>query len=310
MSIILSRTTGRNELAFARQELFGPLGIRDVRWPADPQGNNYGWSDLQLHPLDMAKFGQLLLQRGRWNGRQIIPQTWIETATRAHVTRTGGRDHYGYFWWIPGENLPGVFEAVGRGGQRITIWPAKDLVLVFTGGGFDNRDLSQFILKALKSDKALTPNPDASKRLAEQTTAVTRPPEPQPISKLPLLVSLISGKTFRLTHNTVGLTALRLVFNDTAVAQAELEWNGRSVHCPLGLDGVERFSNNPLVRLPQAGTGQWLSQSTFLLKLDLVGAINCYSIKLNFLNDGTAVNVDLSERTGLNKEQFAGTVLR
>src|SRR2546421_3845664 len=59
LSIILSRTTGRNELAFARQEIFGPLGISDVRWPADPKGNSYGWSDLQLHPLDMAKFGQL-----------------------------------------------------------------------------------------------------------------------------------------------------------------------------------------------------------------------------------------------------------
>ncbi len=78
----------------------------------------------------------------------------------------------------------------------------------------------------------------------------------------------------------------------------------------LGLDGVERFSNNPLVGLPQAGTGQWLSESTFLLKLDLVGAINCYYIKLNFPNDGKAVNVDLSERTGLNKEQFNGTVFR
>jgi hypothetical protein len=257
----------------------------------------------------MAKFGQLLLQHGRWNGRQIISETWIKAATQAHVSRTGGRDHYGYFWWIPGENLPGVFEAVGRGGQRITIWPAKDLVLVFTGGGFDTRDLAKFILEALKSDNPLTANAEASTRLAEQISAVTRPPRPQPIARFPPIAGLISGKTFRLTPNTVGLSALRLEFNHSAEARAELQWNGRSVHCRLGLDGVERFSDNPLVDLPQAGTGQWLSESTFLLKLDLVGAINCYYIKLSFLNDGKAVNVDLSERTGLNKEQFTGTLL-
>jgi len=260
LSIILSRSTGRNELAFARQELFGPLGIRDVRWPADSKGNSYGWSDLQLHPLDMAKFVHLLLQHGRWNDMQIIPEAWIKAATQAHVNRTGGRDHYGYLWWIPGENLPGVFEAVGRGGQRIT--------------------------------------------------TATPPPKPKPIAKLPLIAALISGKTFRLSANTVGLSALTLEFNDSAEVRTKLQWNGHTVHGLLGLDGVERFSNNPLVGLPQAGTGQWLSESTFLLKLDLVGAINCYYIKLNFLKNGKAVNVDLSERTGLNKEQFTGTVFR
>ncbi len=310
LSIILSRSTGRNELAFARQELFGPLGIRDVRWPADSKGNSYGWSDLQLHPLDMAKFGQLLLQHGRWNDRQIIPEAWIKAATQAHVNRTGGRDHYGYLWWIPGENLPGVFEAVGRGGQRITIWPEKDMVVVFTGGGFETKDLAKFILKALRSDKPLTANPEASKRLEEEITAATPPPKPKPIAKLPLIATLISGKTFRLSANTVGLSALTLEFNDSAEVRTKLQWNGHTVHGLLGLDGVERFSNNPLVGLPQAGTGQWLSESTFLLKLDLVGAINCYYIKLNFLKNGKAVNVDLSERTGLNKEQFTGTVFR
>jgi hypothetical protein len=257
----------------------------------------------------MAKLGQLLLQHGRWNDRQIIPETWIKSATQVHVDRTGGRDHYGYFWWIPGESLPGGFEAVGRGGQRITIWPAKDLVLVFTGGGFETRYLAPFILRALKSDQPLPANPEASKRLEEQITAVTLPPKSQPVEKLPPIAALISGKTFRLTANTLGLSALTLEFNDSAEARVALQWNGRAVNCRLGLDGVERFSNNPLVRLPQAGTGQWLSQSTFLLKLDLVGAINCYYIKFNFQNNGKAVKVDLSERTGLNKEQFTGTLV-
>src|SRR5881397_2591909 len=126
-----------------------PIGISDVAWPTDPRGNNHGWGDLQMHPRDMARLGQLFLQRGRWGGHQILPEAWVRTATRAHVTRSTNRDHYGYSWWVKGEDYPGMFEAVGRGGQRINVWPARDLVLVFTGGGFEPADLAPFILKAL-----------------------------------------------------------------------------------------------------------------------------------------------------------------
>jgi len=144
LSALLTRVTGTNALGVARRELFEPLGIRDIAWPADPKGDNYGWGDLQLHPRDMARLGQLFLQRGRWGERQIIPEAWLRTATRAHVEHTGGKDKYGYFWWVSDE-LPGLFEAVGRGGQRITVWPDKDLVLVYTGGGFEAGDLAPFI---------------------------------------------------------------------------------------------------------------------------------------------------------------------
>jgi len=112
LSIILSQATGTNALAFARRELFEPLGIRQVVWPADPRGNTHGWGDLQLHPRDMAKGGQLFLQRGRWGERQMISETWIRAATRAHVDRTTNRDRYGYLWWVKGEDYPGMFEAV------------------------------------------------------------------------------------------------------------------------------------------------------------------------------------------------------
>src|SRR5262249_55479761 len=161
LPIILSQTTGTNALAFARNELFEPLGIQDVSWPADPSGHSHGWGDLQLHPRDMAKVGQLFLQRGRWGNRQILSASWITNATARHVERTVNKDHYGYAWWVKGNDYPGMFEAVGRGGQRINVWPAKDLVLVFTGGEFEPGDLARFLLKALQSDRSLPANPNA-----------------------------------------------------------------------------------------------------------------------------------------------------
>ncbi len=310
LSALLTQRTGTNALGFARRELFEPLGIRDVAWPADPEGHSYGWSDLQLHPRDMAKLGQLFLQGGRWGGHQIVPGAWLRNATRAHVADTGNNDGYGYNWWVPGERFPGVFEAVGRGGQRITVWPAKDLVLVFTGGGFETGDLATFILKALKSDDRLPPNLEASSELQKRIAVAAQPPLPRPTLPLPGTAEHISGKTFRFSANNLDLGALTLKFNHTAEAHAELEWAGHRMGFSAGLDGVERFSTNPLVKLPQAAKGQWLNDNTFLLNLDLVGGINFYRIKLTFSDEGTKVNVALSERTGLNEEQFSGSVLR
>src|SRR5438876_9523614 len=182
LSTILSQATGTNALAFARRALFEPLGIRDVAWPADSRGNTHGWGDLQIHPRDMAKLGQLFLQRGRCGNRQILSESWIDAAARKQVERTINKDHYGYPWWVKGQDYPGMFEAVGRGGQRITVWPARDLVLVFTGGGFEPGDLAKFILKALKSDEPLPTNPLATARLGEKVADAARRPSPGKIA--------------------------------------------------------------------------------------------------------------------------------
>jgi len=308
LSTILSQATGTNALAFARRELFEPLGIRDVAWPADPRGNTHGWGDLQMHPRDMARLGQLFLQRGRWGERQILSEAWVDTATRAHVVRTTNRDHYGYSWWVKGEDVPGMFEAVGRGGQRINVWPAKDIVLVFTGSEFEPGDLAKFILKALKSDEPLQANREASDQLQERIAAAAKPPPPQPVGKLPPIAARISGKSLKLSTNSLGVTGLTLSFNDSAEAQGELLWNGRRIPFQIGLDAVERFSVNPLVGLPQAAKGQWLNSETFILDLDLIGAINDYRFKLTFSEDGKSLQASLTERTGLTDEEFRGVL--
>jgi CubicO group peptidase (beta-lactamase class C family) len=315
LSMILSQTTGTNALAFARRELFEPLDIRDVAWPADPRGNTHGWGDLQLHPHDMAKLGQLFLQRGRWGERQIISEAWIRAATRAHLQRTTNSDRYGYQWWVKGEDYPGMFEAVGRGGQRINVWPAKNLVIVFTGGEFEPGDLAKFILKALKSDDPLPTNRDASIQLREKLALATKSPSAQQlVGKLPVVAAEISGKTFKLSTNTLGLGALTLTFDKPSEARCELMWNGQRVPFPVGLDGVERFATNPLVKLPQGAKGEWSNNRTFLLNIDLVGGINFYRFTLTFSEDGKSLEASATERTGLSTERFEGvlapTVLR
>ena len=305
LSALLSRAADTNALAFAQQHLFAPLDIRDVDWPADAHGHNYGWGDLQLRPLDMAKIGQLFLQKGKWRGRQVLPESWIDSATQAHVGRTVNDDHYGYLWWVKGNKYAGAFEAVGRGGQRIIVWPAKDLVLVFTGGGFEPGDLAKFVVKSLRSDQPLPAAAKAQAKLQERLTAAARPPAPRSVPTLPATARQVSGRTYIFNGNSAGLSALALHFDQPTQALAELTWLGRKVRCPVGLDAVERFSTNSLVNLPVAAKGRWLADDQFLLQIDLVGRINCYRLKLSFAGD--LVKASLSERTGLNDQTFEGT---
>jgi hypothetical protein len=305
LSVLLTRATGTNALGFARRELFAPLGISDVAWPSDAAGNSHGWGDLQLPPRDMAKIGYLFLKGGKWNDRSIVSKEWIHEATRAHVDRTSNNDGYGYFWWVKGKDYPGMFEAVGRGGQRINVWPAKDLVIVFTGGGFEPGDLAKFILKALKSENPLPSNPNGLAELNNRLAAAQKAASRQPVPKMPALAAEISGKTYELAANALNIGSLTLTFDNSSEATCRFKWNGQGVAFSIGLDAVERFSTNPLVGLPQAAKGAWLDDKSFLLELDLVGGVNFYRIKLTFSSPGK-VNVAVSERTGLNPEMFGG----
>ncbi len=105
LSAIIQETTGMSALAFAQEHLFRPLGVSDVIWPTDPQGNNWGWGDLKLAPHDMAKLGYLFLNEGRWDGQQVVSAAWAKAAT------SGGS--YGYQWWL---KPSGAYFATGGGG--------------------------------------------------------------------------------------------------------------------------------------------------------------------------------------------------
>ena len=307
LSALLTERTGTNALGFAHRELFAPLGISDIVWLHDARGNNHGWGDMQLHPLDMARIGQLFLQRGRWNDRQIISERWVTNAIHAHVERTSNKDHYGYFWWVKGNDYPGMFEAVGRGGQRINVWPAQEMVIVFTGGGFEPGDLAKFILDSLKPN---APKKGAARQLKERIAAAAQPPMTKSIAQLLTLAASISDKTFGLNSNSLGLSSIRLRFDSPDEAEGTVVWGSKSMTFPIGLAGVERFSVNALNGLPQAAKGRWLDHDTFLLNLNLVAGINYYEVMHKFSHDGQSVRIAASEVTGLTKEQFEGRLLK
>lgn len=125
---------------FAREQLFEPLGIRNVEWRFDPDRSSINtFCQLSLTPRDMVKIGLLYMNGGKWNGRQVLPAEWVNVSTRRHTSLDDS--DYGYLWWRPYLNVTGgrhhAIMATGNGGQKIFLWPDLDLVVVMTGGNYN-----------------------------------------------------------------------------------------------------------------------------------------------------------------------------
>ncbi len=312
LSAIISNATGMNEEAFAKRFLFEPIGIKQEIWPVDPQNVNHGFGNLHLLARDMAKIGVLYLNQGRWDGRQIIPADWVKAATSSHI-KTGGARDYGYGWWIPAPGNIIPYEASGRGGQQISVMPSKNTVIVFNGGGFNTGDVMKMIQPAIKSDQALPENPAAAAKLKAAISEAGKAAEPGKIQPLPAIAKAISGKTFTVQNNWIGLTTLTLTFPEVGDPTAKLgfveNWNMnrteklREVR-PIGLDGRLRLSPNGRYGLSVGVRGNWEDDHTFLLEYDEVANLNSYKMRLSFTEN--TVSIQSKERTGLFDEKFEG----
>ncbi|MGY4474140.1 serine hydrolase domain-containing protein [Bradyrhizobium sp. USDA 3364] len=140
---IVEQVAGKPLEAFARETLFQPLGITDLEWKTYKNGKVAAASGLRLRPRDAAKIGQLVLNGGKWNGRQIVSADWITQSIAPRfqaVGYFGGTLFYGYQWWV-GRSLAGGKEvrwvgAFGWGGQRIIVVPDLDLVMMTTAAQY------------------------------------------------------------------------------------------------------------------------------------------------------------------------------
>lgn len=146
VSAIMHKATGQPLDEFARVNLFSPLGITDAAWTRIGLDTDAG-GGLYLRPEDMARIGQLVLDRGRWRGHQIVSKAWIDASTSPQVVATNDQS-YGYLWWIGRANVRGRkidwIGALGRGGQSIRIVPELDLVVVVTAGYYQDYSAQAF----------------------------------------------------------------------------------------------------------------------------------------------------------------------
>jgi hypothetical protein len=127
LSALLTRATGTNTQAFARRALLDPIGIPINQWDQDLQGYYWGGSEVYLTPRSMAKFGYLYLNNGLWDGKQIVPRSWVSASTQQTNS-----SHYGFLWWLDTFDGRPIYFAQGLGGQHIVVVPHLDAVIVTT----------------------------------------------------------------------------------------------------------------------------------------------------------------------------------
>jgi CubicO group peptidase (beta-lactamase class C family) len=177
-SAILTKVTGQTVLEFLKPRLFEPLSIESPAWGTSAEGYSLGGYGLFARTEDIAKFGLLHLQKGRWNGKQIIPEEWVQTATSKHVENDRApsaknpewRQGYGFQFWRCRHN---AYRGDGRDGQICLVLPDQDAVVAITaqtGQMQSELDLVwEKLLPAFRGE-ALSENPTAHESL-KQTLA-------------------------------------------------------------------------------------------------------------------------------------------
>lgn len=287
LSAIVQKVTGQTVLDYLRPRLFEPLGIANPTWEASAQGISFGGFGLNIRTEDIAKFGQLLLQRGLWQGRQLVPSAWIDQATSLQTSNGGDPNSdwsQGYcfqFWRC----RHGFYRGDGAFGQYCVVLPQYDAVVAITSATRDMQAelnvLWDLLVPAFHPD-ALPADPEGDTRLSglmaglslkAQAGAATSP-----------AAAAVSGRTYVLDPNPLGLESVSLEVvqggPDTVVVSAK--GVASRVACGWGtwVKGPAAMGAGPV-----AASGAWTSEDTYSFQISQYHTPFITSFDLRFAGD-------------------------
>ena len=215
LSSIIKQVTGISAHAYLKPRLYDPLRITGATWTENFEGINMGASHLRIHTEDIAKFGQLYLQKGLWNGKRILDPDWVASAGNKQI-ESGNRDSswgfgYGFQFWM---NPPGGFRADGAFGQYSMILPEQDAVVAITSESVSTKDTMQLVwdrLLPLMGNHPLPKNAAAGTRLREKLNGLHFDP---PFGAAhSLLEKKITGKEYALDKNPFNAKSVLFEFS-------------------------------------------------------------------------------------------------
>jgi CubicO group peptidase (beta-lactamase class C family) len=224
LSAIVQQVTGQTVFDYLQPRIFRPLAIRGIDWDLSPQGISLGMIGLRLRSEDMAKFGQLLLSNGVWNGKQLIPKEWIKEATSFKIQTSvpGSKDSmklsdwgqgYCYQMWRGRNN---TVRLDGMGGQFVVLIPDKDAIVVLTANAKNTQDelnlVHDYLIPAIKSEKPLPENTEAVSTLHKREAMLKVKPLVAEVSNSEF-ESKISGKEFGLEKNINNIQSVYFSFS-------------------------------------------------------------------------------------------------
>lgn len=247
-------------------------------------------------PRELAKFGFLYLNKGRWDGKQIVSAQWVDESTREHAyigedDYVGGLDRrFGYLWSIfPDQKYYGY---LGMAGQELFVLPQQKMVVVFTGAlevgkeGILLNLINDYIVPSVRSENAIPSNLEANASLESFVQSASG--SKQPVPDLPNMALNISDKTYKLESNFLGWSDMTFHF-DPGSEDAILKMSG-SPDLKIGLDDRYRLTASPNSR-PIGLRGKWIDSSTFYLDYIVFGDFIRSEARIVFDEDKITVTI-------------------
>jgi CubicO group peptidase (beta-lactamase class C family) len=280
LSAIITKLTGESMLNYLRPRLFDPLGIENPTWETGPRGVNLGGTGLHIKTEDIARLGQMYLQKGVWDGRRILTEKWIAEATKATSDNSNTQTNpdwtagYGYQFWCCRHSC---YRADGAFGQYCIIMPEQDAVLAITGSVRDMQvvldKVWDHLLPAMRL-QALPADTQANDALRDKLASLSLPlPEGQPSSPR---ADDWWGKTYKLEPNELQLKSVAIEFGDegsTLVVHDERREHAIQIGYDTWLKGttsVRGYEDEPV-----AACGAWTTEDTYEVRTCYTESVFC-----------------------------------
>ncbi|CAN5615595.1 hypothetical protein BH09BAC4_BH09BAC4_00760 [soil metagenome] len=314
LSAIVQKLTGQSVLEYLKPRLFGPLGIEGEDWEVDPNGINTGGWGLRLRTEDIAKFGQLYLQKGMWNGKRLISEEWIADATRKEVQSKGGKGDesvndwiqgYGYQFWRCRHD---AYRGDGAFGQYCIVLPKEDAVVAITSESGNMQGILDavwnHILPALQGN-GLPAEKIKQAALTQKLATLTLLPAATNVASS--IASQISGKTYAIADNSSHVKDVSLTFGkDGCIFKLQDDQGDHQVLCGVNRwrDSTTTFSLAPLTLTPTvvpggnsrkvAGSGSWQDANTFVMIWRFIETAHHDMVTCRFGQNGVQVEFQSS----------------
>ena len=304
VSAIVKKATGKDIVEFLLPRLFAPLDIAEPVTERDPRGIPFGGSGLYLTTNDIAKFGQMYLQKGLWAGERLLSEEWVDTATSKQISNGDGSENdwaqgYGFQFW---RCRHGAYRGDGAFGQYCVVLPEQEAVIAITSGIPDMGRILNLIWERLLPAMQSTPLPDdtdAAETLHQRLShlAIVAPvgAATSPIA------AQVSGKTFRFPENEQKIESVRLDFTGDRATLAVRDAEGdHSLEIGMGnwREGATTFlmkrlwwRQAPFDALVVAAQGAWTDENTFTAKLCLLSTPSCPTLTFAFAGENLTLTV-------------------
>jgi hypothetical protein len=312
LSAIIQKVTGVTLLEFLTPRLFDPLGIEGPIWESNPEGINVGGWGLSVRTGDISRFGQLYLDKGMWNGEQLIPEAWVEEATSFQTSNGSNPESdweqgYGFQFWRCRHHM---YRGDGAFGQFCIVMPEQDAVLAITSGTGDMQGVLNLVWEHLLpaiGDEALPADEEGLDQLNRKLEQLAI--HPAQGEETSTTASSVSGRRFILEPNGMGMQSVTFDFDQVPHVIKIVSQAGEPSF-KVGYQQMEmgRLKGSQWISEKIAASGAWITPETYGVKL--VYYETPYMVDFEFDFSGNSVTWDTRLNVSFGDtelEQFRGS---